>query len=141
MEEEGVSTRGTRGGRSTRNTRNTGGGGGGGGGLDSESRGIRFTHNARSADPFKSRADERSSLPRMETSLRSISGCRGRRHCGRWCRADRFSCNIRCDMRSSRGEELRVAVLCISKHSSYGQLQGRVGFFRALRLQNNRLQQ
>ena len=150
--------------------------------------GIRFTHNARSADPFKSRADERSSLPRMETSLRSISGCRGRRHCGRWCRADRFSCNIRCDRcssrsvvhqqaqqlraasrsisgcrvrrqcgtrrsvdrfscnigrvrRSSRSKPRRVAVWCISRRSSYGQHQGNVGHFGALRLQNNLLQQ
>ena len=47
-----------------------------------------------------------------------------RRHCGRRCSVDRISCDIGCDRRS---KGLRVAVLCISRHSSYGQLHGSVG--------------
>jgi len=57
-----------------------------------------------------------------------------RRHCDRRCSVDRISCDIGCDRRSSHSKGLRVAVLCISRHSSYGQLG-------ALRLKNNRLQQ
>ena len=47
-----------------------------------------------------------------------------RRHCGRRCSVDRISRNIGCDRRS---KELRVAAICISRHSSYGQLHGSVG--------------
>ena len=36
------------------------------------------------------------------------------------------SCDIGCDRRSSRRKGLRVAALCISSHSSFGQLQGSV---------------
>jgi hypothetical protein len=40
---------------------------------------------------------------------------------------DRISCNIGCDRRGSRSKERRVAAICISRHSSYGQLQRGVG--------------
>ena len=43
-----------------------------------------------------------------------------RRHCGRRCGVDRISCDIGCDRRSSRSKELRVAVMCISRHSGCG---------------------
>ena len=42
-----------------------------------------------------------------------------RRHCGRWCSVNMISCDIG---RDSRSKELRVAVLCISRHSSYVML-------------------
>jgi hypothetical protein len=54
---------------------------------------------------------------------------------------DRISCNIGRDKRSSRGKELRVAAMCISRHSSYGQAARECWNFGELRLQNNRLQQ
>ena len=50
-----------------------------------------------------------------------------RSHCGKWCSVDRISCNIGCDRRGSRSKERRVAAICISRHSSYGQLQRGVG--------------
>ena len=62
-----------------------------------------------------------------ETSMRSISGCRGRRLCDRRCSVDRTSCDIGRDRRSSRSKELRIAAMRTSRHSSCGQLQGSVG--------------
>ena len=62
-----------------------------------------------------------------ETSMRSVSGCRGRRLCDRRCSVDRTSCDIGRDRRGSRSKELRIAAMCTSRHSSCGQLQGSVG--------------
>ena len=51
-----------------------------------------------------------------------------RRHCGMRCSVNRISCDIGRDRCSSRSKELRVAVLCISRHSD---CRGVIEFRRA----------